>query len=198
MVLATGGGGGAVLGIVDSDQPIQTASSGSITSAELPERVDIGALVVQESPQPEQNTPAPPPAPVQRRVVKVQAPKRAGMSLTVAAPTITAPSSYSGTAVCDRLNDRMIEWLRRLVAKTRDANPGSAAVAAQLDAQLASGLGKNMCAEEAQAYFTAMCADPVVLDFMGKMVRELPFFVRPLVGDPCRHDLIKAAQRYMP
>jgi hypothetical protein len=43
-----------------------------------------------------------------------------------------------------------------------------------------------------------MCADRAVFDFMQMMVKELPFFVRPLVGDPCKHDLVKAAQKYMP
>jgi hypothetical protein len=198
MVLATGGGGGAVLGIVEEgDRPSRTGSSAALATAELPERVDIGALVVQESPQPQQHA-APAPAPVQRRVVKVSAPKPAGMGRSLAAPTITAPSGASASATCDRLNDRMVEWLRRLVAKTRDTNPGTAGIASQLDAQLAGALGKDICAEEAQAYFTAMCADRAVFDFMQMMVKELSFFVRPLVGDPCKHDLVKAAQKYLP
>ena len=200
MVLATGGGGGAVLGIVDDGAgPSQTGSSAALATAELPERFDIGALLVQESPQPQQpDLTASAAAPVQMRVVKVRNPKPAGSARTVAAPTLMVPSAASASATCDRLNDRMVEWLRRLVAKTRDANPGTAAIASQLDGQLAGALGKNLCAEEAQAYFTAMCADGAVFDFMQKMVKELPFFVRPLVGDPCRHDIVTVAQKYMP
>jgi hypothetical protein len=43
-----------------------------------------------------------------------------------------------------------------------------------------------------------MCADPAVFQFMQKMVKELPFFVRPLVGNPCEKDLVAAAQRWLP
>jgi hypothetical protein len=198
MVLATGGGGGAVLGIIDDGTGFaQTSSSAALAAAELPERFDIGALVVQESPQPQQQDLTAPAAPVVRRVVKVRSPKPAG-GRTAAAATITMPSAASGSATCDRLNDRMVEWLRRLVAKTRDANPGTEAIASQLDGQLAGALGKNLCVDEAQAYFTAMCADGMVRDFMHKMVKELPFFVRPLVGDPCTHDLVEMAQKYLP
>ena len=200
LVLATGGGGGAVLGSVDlNDQPATAEQARQVIAAAEPPKADIGALVVQESPQPElPAAPAAPAAPVvQKRVVKVQAPKPAAVTGTLGSPTLAGPPGATMPANCDRLNDRMIQWLRRLVAETRDANPGTESIASRLDSQLLSGLGQNMCAEQAQAYFTAMCADPVVRDFMDKMVKELPFFVRPLVGDPCRHDLVKAAQKYM-
>jgi hypothetical protein len=111
---------------------------------------------------------------------------------------LNLPSISAAPVVCDRLDDSKIQWLLRLVAKTRAANPETAPVADRVNAQLVGSLGKSMCASEAQSHVSAMCADPAVFDFMQKMVKELPFFVRPLVGNPCEHDLVKAAQKWLP
>lgn len=197
-VLATGGSGGALLGIVSEHPSVakQAASSPQLREA----HAEIGSLEVTESPQPSVAQPAPAPAqtPVQKRVKRVQS----APSLTTTAGTGSVTGlqvpTFTGSSDCDRLTDRMIEWTRRLVAKTRDANPGSDAIAARVDAHLAGGLGANVCAAEAQRHLSNFCSDPAVFDFMQKMVNELPFFVRPLVGDPCKHDLVKVAQKYLP
>jgi hypothetical protein len=83
-------------------------------------------------------------------------------------------------------------------AKAPAGNPGQASVAATVDQQLRSALGKNMCAEEAQIHISNMCADAQIKKYMALMVKELPFFVRPMVGDPCSHDLVAAANKWLP
>lgn len=100
------------------------------------------------------------------------------------APMVVLPAAAAPPQICDRLDDRKINWLLTLVAKTKSANPSDAAVADRLDAHLRTGLGKNLCAEEAQKHISNLCGDQAVHSFMQKMVKELPFFVRPLVGDP--------------
>ncbi len=71
-------------------------------------------------------------------------------------------------------------------------------MADRVDRQLRSAHGQNMCAEEAQVHISNMCADAGTKEFMALMVKELPFFVRPLVGDPCKHDLVAAANKWLP
>ena len=194
-LLGTGGGGGALLGTV---QPEPAPAVSAASEAVAPEaQVEIGSLELTESPQPQAAPVAAAPAPPQKRVLEVQASKPIATATGAGGPMIQMPSLTNGSASCDRLNDRMIEWTRRLAAKTRDANPGTEAVAARVDAHLAGGLGTNMCAAEAQQHLSAFCGDPAVFDFMQKMVKELPFFVRPLVGDPCKHDLVRVAQKYL-
>ena len=121
----------------------------------------------------------------------------AGASLSIAVPgtaDVPVPKGNCGAA----LDDRKINWLLNLVAKAKDANPDEAAVADRVAGQLRSALGKNMCAEEAQVHIEGMCADRGTKEFMALMVKELPFFVRPLVGDPCKHDLVAAANKWLP
>jgi hypothetical protein len=198
-VLATGAGGGAVLGFVNlGGQPSAQAHTTRIAALGAPTLVEVGDLVVQESPQPVQPVAPPAAPPVQRTIRIVQAPKSAPSAARVAAPVLNLPSISTASVVCDRLDDSKIQWLLRLVAKTKAANPASAQVADQVNAQLVGSLGKNMCASEAQSHVAAMCADPAVFDFMQKMVKELPFFVRPLVGNPCEKDLVAAAQKWLP
>lgn len=201
-VLAVGAGGGAVLVFVNlGGQHADQAPATRIAALGAPTLIEVGELVVQESPPPVQQvqpaSAAAPPAP--RRVVKVvKAAKQVTPAGGAVAPALNLPSISDASVVCDRLDDPKIQWLLRLVAKTKAANPETGAVADRVNAQLADGLGKNMCASEAQTHVTAMCADPAVFQFMQKMVKELPFFVRPLVGNPCEKDLVAAAQRWLP
>lgn len=199
-VLASGASGGALLGFVDlGSHFVHHRPATRIAAFGAPSLVEVGELVVQESPQPVQ-PPAPAPAapPAVRRVVKVVSAKPARSAAGAVAPSLNLPSISAAPVVCDRLDDPKIQWLLRLVAKTKAANPETAAVADQVNAQLVGSLGKNMCASEAQTHVAALCADPAVFDFMQKMVKQLPFFVRPLVGNPCEKDLVAAAQKWLP
>lgn len=201
-VLAVGAGGGAALGFVDlGSQLSDQAPVNRIASLGAPTLVEVAELVVQESPQAApQVQPAPAAAPVapKPRVVIVQTAKPVKPAASAVAPVLNLPSISAASVVCDRLDDPKIQWLLNLVAKTKAANPETGPVADQVNAQLAGGLGKNMCASEAQKHVSAMCADSAVFAFMQKMVKELPFFVRPLVGNPCEKDLVAAAQKWLP
>jgi hypothetical protein len=201
-VLSVGGGGGAVLGIANlAGQASPQLSANRVTALGAPNLIEVGELVVQESSPPVQRvepTPLPAAAAV-KKIVKVRAPKAAApASAPASASALNLPSISAGSVNCDRLDDPKIQWLRRLVAKTRAANPGTEAVADRIDAQLAGSLGRSMCAEEAQSQLSTLCADRAVWEFMQKSVKELPFFIRPLVGDPCNKDIVAAAQKYLP
>lgn len=199
LVLSIGAAGGAALGVINSGGAgAQTPqATNRIAALGDPTPLESSILVVEESArpfaQPAQSTPI-----VTQAPAVVRAPGIAAPVVRAAVPVLNLPSVSFPPAACDRLDDAKIQWLLSLVAKAKAANPADAAVAGRLDAQVRSGLGQNMCAAEAQSHVSAMCADPAVWSFMQKMVKELPFFVRPLVGDPCTKDLVMAAHRYLP
>ncbi|MDQ4148936.1 MAG: hypothetical protein M3164_02920 [Actinomycetota bacterium] len=99
---------------------------------------------------------------------------------------------------CDRLDNPKIYWLLDLAAEARAEHPESVDGAGKVDQKLRSALGKNLCASAAQSELASMCSDPSAVGFIRHMVRQLPFFVRPLVGDPCKADLVAAAARWLP
>jgi hypothetical protein len=125
----------------------------------------------------------------------------AGVSVPAVGAPKAADAAGGAQVACHsnkRLDDRKVNWLINLAAKAADANPDQASVAASVDQQLRGALGKNMCAEEAQIHISNMCADAQTKKYMTLMVKELPFFVRPMVGDPCSHDLVAAANKWLP
>lgn len=205
-LLTVGVAGGAAAGIIAQPDSAPEAEQDALNwiAGHTPlESFAVGQLTVEES--------EPAPAVVQRirRVVTQAAPgtrsRPAGGSSAGASSQGTPASSIAAAAatslqsavMCDRLDDDKIYWLLDLVAKTRQSNPDQAAVADHVERQLRSVLGKNLCAEEAQAYISNLCVDDAVRRFMNLMVRELPFFVRPMVGDPCTQDLVAAANRWL-
>lgn len=199
-LLIVGLGGGAALGILKGPASAAAAVPGaaSVTGFTEADSFEAAGLTVEEAP----------PAPevrktTVRRVVTQAAPRVAtsqsgsGSQLTVSVPG--AGSAGGSNANCGaRLDDRKINWLLNLVAKAKDANPDQAAVADRVAGQLRSAMGQNMCPEEAQVHISNMCADSTTKKFMALMVKELPFFVRPMVGDPCKHDLVEAANKWLP
>lgn len=201
VVLGLGAFGGAALRISSASSEPATnriASLGAPVPFEV-EQAELAELVIEESARPVAAVVTNRPAAGSSAPTRPAAPKASRTAKAVAPALAPAgPSARSATVACDRLDDAKINWLLRLVAKTKAANPSDAAVADSLDAHLRTALGKGMCAEEAQTYISNMCADPAVFSFMQKMVKELPFFVRPLVGNPCTQDLVQAAQKYLP
>lgn len=206
VLLTLGAGSGAVAGIANATQPnvasSQAVASQSAAAPTIEDSFVLATLDVAE-------TPAPRSAPV---ATVAPAPKLNGPAGTAprsvssykAPPTVSLPGvaalqvpAAAPVVQCDRLDDKKIYWLLDLAAKTRAANPGMDQAGAQVDGQLRGALGKNMCAAEAQRYVGAMCAEPAVYTFMQKMVDELPFFVRPMVGDPCTQDLVAVANKYL-
>ncbi len=197
-LLIVGIGGGAALGLMKGPASASAAvpAPSTVTTFNPADQFVAAGLEVSEPP------PAAAVKKTVRRVVTQAAPRTggtssAGSSLSIAVPGTADVSGSQGDCGA-ALDDRKINWLLNLVAKAKDANPDQAAVADRVAGQLRSALGKNMCAEEAQVHIEGMCADRGTKEFMALMVKELPFFVRPLVGDPCKHDLVAAANKWLP
>lgn len=200
-LLMVGIGGGAALGLLKGPSAASAAvPAGTAVFAEAPVEDFVAAgLTVQE---------APPAAAARkttvRRVVTQAAPRTtAGQSAGGSQLSINVPGTAGAAAVSNancgaKLDDAKINWLLDLVAKAKASNPDQAAVADRVAGQLGSAMGKNMCAEEAQLHISNMCADSGTKQFMALMVKELPFFVRPMVGDPCKQDLVAAANKWLP
>ncbi len=196
-LLGAGVGGGAAFGLLNGSSAPATSvpdATNHIAAFTPVDQFDTGGLRVEE---------APPARAAVRKTVRRMVTQSGGAGSAAGAAggagTSMAPGALdtAGSANCARLDDAKIQWLLNLVAKAKSSNPDQAGVAAGVERQLNAALGKNMCAEEAQIYIGNMCADPAVKNFMGLMVKELPFFVRPLVGDPCKQDLVAAAEKYL-
>lgn len=199
-LLIVGIGGGAALGLLKGPASAAAAlpSAADNASAVAPgDEFAAAGLTVQEAPAA--------PAAVRKVVRKVVAQPSTSAAVTGGAATNlsvnvpgTAAAGASGADCGARLDDKKINWLLNLVAKAKAANPDDAATADRIAGQLRSAMGRNMCAEEAQVHISNMCADKGTKEFMALMVKELPFFVRPMVGDPCKHDLVAAANKWLP
>ena len=205
-LLIVGVGGGAAWGALNGPSPSSAATAmdrtNHIAAFTPTEHFAVGGVKVEEPPKA--------PAQVRRTVRRVvtqsgaatrqSVPSGAGVagSPSTTGATGTRPAPGIGSGDCARLDDAKVNWLLGLVAKARSSNPEQAPVADRVEQQLNAAIGKNMCAEEAQMYLGNMCADASTRRFMGLMVKELPFFVRPMVGDPCKHDLVAAAEKYLP
>lgn len=200
MLLVAGVGGGVALGMLKGPSVAAAAvpsTAGQVTGFIPTEQPHLMAsLTVEEAP--------PVPAPVRRTVRRVVTSSGTGKAslaagsgaLSTGSPAVPGPGI--GSPNCARLDDAKINWLLRLAAKAKASNPDQADVAARVEQQLTAAFGKNMCAEEAQIYVGQMCAEAGTKRFMDAMVKELPFFVRPLVGDPCTQDLVAAAEKWLP
>jgi hypothetical protein len=199
VVLTVGVFGGVAVGVVKgSSAPAQVPEATSTIAGFAPVEQFSADITVSEAPA----------SPVAVRTVRRVVRQSAGAASAASGgsvPGAGAPKSGGAAAgaqvACDsgkRLDDRKVNWLIDLAAKAGAANPDQAAVAARVDQQLREALGKNMCAEEAQIHISNMCADASTRKFMALMVKELPFFVRPMVGDPCSQDLVAAANKWLP
>lgn len=197
-LLIVGISGGAALGLMKGPAAASAAVPGpsTVTTFNPADQFVAAGLAVSEPP---------PPVTVKRTVRRVvtQAPRTGGSAAAGSGLSISVPGAdgVSGGAQGDcgaTLDDKKINWLLSLVAEAKEANPDQAVVADRVAGQLRSAMGKNMCAEEAQVHIEGMCADKGTKEFMALMVKELPFFVRPLVGDPCKHDLVAAADKWLP
>ncbi|CAN5753101.1 hypothetical protein BH23ACT12_BH23ACT12_18970 [soil metagenome] len=198
-LLIAGIGGGATLGLLKGPATASAAvpNPAAVTIFNPADQFIAAGLTVSEPP------PVPTVKKTVRRVVTQAAPRTGGtaagaIALSISVPGVDGVTAGSPGDCGATLDDKKINWLLDLVAKAKEANPDQAAVADRVAGQLRSALGKNMCAEEAQAHIEGMCADKGTKQFMALMVKELPFFVRPLVGDPCKQDLIAAADKWLP
>jgi hypothetical protein len=198
-LLIVGIGGGAALGLMKGPASAAAAEPAAGNPSVVTPGDDFVAagLTVQEAPAA--------PAAVRKVVRKVVAQPvssgaaSGGGSAALSVNVPGAPAAGASKADCGaKLDDAKINWLLNLVAKAKASNPDDAATADRIAGQLRSAMGQNMCAEEAQIHISNMCADKGTKEFMALMVKELPFFVRPMVGDPCKHDLVAAANKWLP
>jgi hypothetical protein len=111
---------------------------------------------------------------------------------SVTQPVLPAPLKPAVQAAvnCQKLDDAKINWLLEQIAKTKAGHPELAAGAARIEQQLRSALGQNMCAAQAQAMIASMCLDAAEVKVLNTMVSKLPWFIRPMIGDPCKADLV--------
>lgn len=196
-LMMAGVGTGAVIGTVQAAQaaPGVSALQTTLVAGGDSEPIRVAELVVEDADKLAAGTEAAPDQKISKRAPAGRAPSSSSAS-AVYAPVVSRAPAGSGVD-CAQLDDKKIYWLLDLVAKAKASNPDQAAVADHIDAQLRAKLGQNICAEEAQIYINAMCGEPGVRNFMDLMVKELPFFVRPMVGDPCSHDLVAAADKWL-
>jgi hypothetical protein len=197
IVLLVSGGSGAVVGAANATQsgtpmPPEPESTRYRLALESPLPFMAAGLIVQEAAPPALTKAPPAHTVVTRRIIRSRAKNAARTAAPLNAPPISAQA-----VVCDRLDDAKISWLLELVAKTRASHPELGGVATRVEQELRAAIGRNMCAQEAQVHLGVMCQDAAVMSFMKQMVRELPFYVRPLVGDPCNADLVAAANRWL-
>lgn len=130
---------------------------------------------------------APAPAPKPKQVV-VKAPVAAPPPAPAPVPQVAQPAA--GCAANQQMDDGKIAWLLEQSSKTLAENPSQAAGAARVDADLRGAMGKNLCASEAQALIAGTCTNAAAVKFLNTMVNRLPFFIKPMVGNPCTADLV--------
>jgi hypothetical protein len=194
--IMTGSAAGAGIKLLSSDdKPSPAAGDFAKTKAEPKVEVQAPVLPAVEpqivvAPAPvlvvAPPKPAPAPAPKPKPVV-VKAP--------VVAPPAPAPvpqvvQPAAGCAANKQMDDAKIAWLLEQSSKTLAENPSQAAGAARVDADLRGAMGKNLCASEAQALIAGTCTDAAAVKFLNTMVNRLPFFIKPMVGNPCTADLV--------
>jgi hypothetical protein len=195
--IMSGSAAGAGIKLLSSDNE-KPAPSAVTAKAEAKPKVEVQApaLTVAEpqvmaaAPAPvlvvAPPKPAPAPAPKPKPVVK--APVAAPVLAPAPVPQVVQPAAKC--AANQVMDDGKIYWLLDQSAKALAENPAQAAGAARVDADLRSALGKNLCAAEAQALIASTCTDPAAVKFLNTMVSRLPFFIKPMVGNPCTADLV--------
>jgi hypothetical protein len=200
VILTLAASSGAVIGIAnasDSSEPVSSSAAAAAVAAQ-PESFEA-SLAVQEPPE----APAAAAAAHGGPAASAAKPRSTGIPvLNLNIPTTAGGGAGAGAAgssakavKCARFDDPKISWLLEQVAKTRAEHPEMAAGADKLAAELRAALGKNMCASEAQQIIGQLCTDPAVVRVMNQMVSRLPFFIKPMVGDPCSADLVSVLNK---
>lgn len=157
---------------VEVQAPVVAVVEPQIVAAPAP-------VLVVAPPKP---APAPKPKPVVKAPVVAAAP--------VPAPVIQPVQVAAKCSADQQMDDGKIMWLLDQSAKALAENPSQAAGAARVDGDLRSALGKNLCASEAQSLIASTCTDGAAVKFLNTMVNRLPFFIKPMVGNPCKADLV--------
>ncbi|HEU4866274.1 MAG TPA: hypothetical protein VFV09_00975 [Actinomycetota bacterium] len=202
LLLTTAVSSGAVIGIANASSPKDARVTAQVLAApEAPANENFEAVLAVSEPPAQTQAPAPAQAPA-----TAAAPRAKSSTKGAAAPVLNlvipgmagggADESGGGSAVkCSRFDDAKINWILDQVAKTRAEHPEMAAGADKLTAELRSALGKNMCASDAQVIINRLCDDPAVVRVLNQMVSQLPFFIKPMIGNPCTADLVSVLNK---
>jgi len=168
-------GTSAAVAIPSATPALPSPAAGSASA--LPPNTRLSAIKSTIAPSPKVT----PKAPVVPAAVAAVAKSVSSPSLAVVAVTCRAK---------EQLKDSNIHWLLGEIAKTASSHPELASGAGTLKTQLEALLGRNICGSEAQAVIANLCLDPAVVKLLNQMVGQLPFFIRPLVRDPCKANLV--------
>lgn len=199
VLLATAVSSGAVIGIANASGPekARVAVQGPAAQAPQPESFE-SVLAVSEPPSGMKAGDA------QIAVDGSTSAARSGRRVAAPVLNLVVPGlsgSAGGGAAgasavkCSRFDDAKINWLLDQVAKTKAENPEMSAGADRLAGELRSALGQNMCASDAQVMINRLCEDPAVVRVMNQMVSQLPFFIKPMIGNPCTADLVSVLNK---
>lgn len=196
MILTVAVSSGAVIGIANAMDSSPAASTTAPPSAVEPASETFEAtLAVQEPPETPAAAATASGGPARSSGKSVGIPVL-NLNIPTTAGGGSATAASNGNAVkCSRFDDPKISWLLEQVAKTRAEHPEMAAGADKLSAELRAALGKNMCATEAQKIIAQLCTDPAVVRVLNQMVSQLPFFIKPMVGNPCTADLVSVLNK---
>lgn len=199
VLLTTALSSGAVIGIANASGTNEPATVRTIVAQAPPAETLETVLAIAEAPV---QTQAPAPAAPAAPRVAAAGPtgkKIAAPVLNLVIPGLSGSAGGSGggsSAVkCSRFDDAKINWLLEQVAKTKAEQPELAAGANNITAELQGALGKNMCAKDAQVIINRLCDDPAVVKVMNQMVSQLPFFIKPMIGNPCTADLVSVLNK---
>jgi hypothetical protein len=204
VLLTTAVSSGAVIGIANASGSNEQRVSVQALASKAPEAENFASVL----------SVAEPPASMKAADAQVSVGSSSGARASgkgVAAPVlnlvIPGQSGNGGGAggrnsvKCSRFDDAKINWLLEQVARTKAEHPEMAAGADRMAAELRSALGQNMCAADAQVMINRLCDDPAVVRVMNQMVAQLPFFIKPMIGNPCTADLVSVlnkAGKYVP
>ncbi len=197
VLLTTAVGSGAVIGIANASGTGEPASVQTIVAQAPPAAVETILAVAEAPAQTQAPTPAAPGA------ARVAASSSTGKKIVAPVLNLVIPglagaagnAAGSSAVKCSRFDDAKINWLLQQVAKTKAEHPELAAGANKMAAELQGALGKNMCASDAQVIINRLCDDPAVVKMMNQMVSQLPFFIRPMIGNPCTADLVSVLNK---
>jgi hypothetical protein len=200
LLLTTAVSSGAVIGIANASSPEEAqVTAQALAAAEAPVEENFEAVLAVSEPPAQTQAAAQAPADAAAPKAKSSSKGAAPPVLNLVIPGMAgggAGGSGGGSAVkCSRFDDAKINWILDQVAKTRAEHPEMAAGADKLTAELRNALGKNMCASEAQVIINRLCDDPAVVRVLNQMVSQLPFFIKPMIGNPCTADLVSVLNK---
>lgn len=189
----TGSAVGMGIRALNADKPAPlVAAAQKPAPAEIELAVEVPVAVAAPVPA----APVPVVAAPKPVVVPKAAPKAVAVKAPVSAPPPVAPAPVAAVppapacSADQRMDDAKISWLLQQSAATLAENPSQAAGAARVNADLRGAMGKNLCASEAQKLIASTCTDPAAVKFLNTMVNRLPFFIKPMVGNPCTANLV--------